>query len=300
MTDIFRKVTPGQALRIPAAAYNAFIDAAIKARQWMPTGGRTSICGLNSQTVLVKNQSGSDLAVMSVVAVTGLAIEPTESTMDTFIQTPVLAVEAPGAANQNDFLILAEPIPAGAIGRAFVSGVIAANIDINDGADNSVEAVEGQTSQLSTTADSPVRLLWKQSGTGSGKLGVIRLGAPDARDCGWFIVNGSPDVIATGQWKYTITKLGSFGVVSGVLDAKSRHDAGLADADVNVIGYNALEVGNTATTIQGLDISGLDETLTVVQVQAGQVVLATRIGTDAGTPVYLFSHPNWVDVECDT
>mgnify|MGYP001009175012 CR=1 FL=1 len=201
MTDIFRKVTPGQALQIPAAAYNAFIDAAKLARQWTPTGGRSTIAGSNHQTVLVKNQSGSDLAILSVVAVTGLAIEPTETTMDAFIQTPVLAVEAPGADNRNDFMILAESIPAGAIGRAFVSGVIAANIDINDGADNSVEAVEGQTGQLSTTADSPVRLLWKQSGTGSGKLGVIRLGSCDAGDGGWFIVNGSPDVISTGQWK---------------------------------------------------------------------------------------------------
>ena len=109
MSDPLRKVQSGQALQIPAAAYNAFIDAAKLARQWTPTTSRPAVTGSNHQTVLVKNQSGSDLAILSVVAVTGLAIEPTETTMDAFIQTPVLAVEAPGARSEEHTSELQSP-----------------------------------------------------------------------------------------------------------------------------------------------------------------------------------------------
>ncbi len=61
MGDDFRKVRPGDKFRMPAKAYNAFIDVARDYQDRQQDMGRTAQRGSESSTiVLVKNASGAD------------------------------------------------------------------------------------------------------------------------------------------------------------------------------------------------------------------------------------------------
>ena len=77
MGDVFRKVQPGQSLRIPAAAYNAFVDAAVDLRH----RERNNAAGPLVETaqrgiVLVRNDSDEDIEPYHALAITGVLVQP--------------------------------------------------------------------------------------------------------------------------------------------------------------------------------------------------------------------------------
>ncbi|MEI8258785.1 MAG: hypothetical protein WCJ30_24205, partial [Deltaproteobacteria bacterium] len=89
--DPFKKATPGRKLRIPAAAYNAFIDSALdfQRRQRDQRGHSRGRLGDESGLVLVYNDSGADLDRFSVATVSGIAISPADN-LSEFQNGPIL------------------------------------------------------------------------------------------------------------------------------------------------------------------------------------------------------------------
>ena len=180
MSDALKKVQSGQPLVTPATAYNAFIDAAHDFRQ------RTAHLGQGAQPsfsqasiVLVRNDSGSNQNRMAVLGVDTPIIDPSVNE-DEFKNRVALSCITPAAdTHEGQFVVLAEPIATGKIGRAYAAGVCPVKIDVPD-EDHEwrfAEIADGVTANLKVSMQGSAGILWRAGGTGV-QWAVIRLGKP--------------------------------------------------------------------------------------------------------------------------
>ena len=180
MSDSLKKVQSGQPLVIPASAYNAFIDAALDFRQ------RTAHLGQGAQPsfsqasiVLVRNDSGSNQNRMAVLGVDTPIIDPSANEEE-FKNRVALSCVAPAAdTHEGKFVVLAEPIASGKIGRAYAAGVCPVKIDVPD-EDHEwryAEIADGITANLKVSMQGSAGILWRVGGTGV-QWAVVRLGKP--------------------------------------------------------------------------------------------------------------------------
>ena len=180
MSDGLKKVQTGQPLVIPARAYNAFIDAALDFRQ------RTAHLGQGAQPsfsqasiVLIRNDSGSNQNRMAVLGVDAPIIDPSANEEE-FKNRVALSCVAPAAdTHEGKFVVLAEPIASGKIGRAYAAGVCPVKIDVPD-EDHEwrfAELADGVTANLKVSMQGSAGILWRAGGTGV-QWAVVRLGKP--------------------------------------------------------------------------------------------------------------------------
>ena len=81
--DAFRKVKRGESLRIPATAYNAFIDAALAHQRTQQDVAALSIVPRAGQvTVKVRNDSGANRAQFDILKLGSPIVLPTASTAE--------------------------------------------------------------------------------------------------------------------------------------------------------------------------------------------------------------------------
>jgi hypothetical protein len=141
--DAFKKVQPGQRAHIPAAAYNAFIDAANAHRmQGLSQLGNGHSRPLNSDEIRVRNQTGVDLEAGSVVQI---GWDPANFAPFTFSgkniltcanKDFVLQANLPGSdadafnLARKTYAITREPIPSNRVGLAIVDGVAFVPVDV--------------------------------------------------------------------------------------------------------------------------------------------------------------------------
>ena len=181
MSDPLRKVQSGQKLHIPAQAYNAFIDAAVDYRR------RTSHMGQQAEpttrqasVVLVRNDSGSNQNRLAVLGIDAPIITPSANESE-FKNRVTLSCVTPAAdTHEGKFVILAEPIAAGKIGRAYAAGVCPAQllvIDQDAEAYQYAEIIDGIPAGLFADPNGSASILWKEEGTGV-KWAIIRFGNP--------------------------------------------------------------------------------------------------------------------------
>jgi hypothetical protein len=171
---------PRDPLVIPAAAYNAFIDAALDFRQ------RTAHLGQGAQPsfsqasiVLVRNDSGSNQNRMAVLGVDAPIIDPSANEEE-FRNRVALACVAPEeGTHEGRFVVLAEPIAHGKIGRAYAAGVCPVKVDVPDEEHEwrYAEIADGITANLKVSMQGSAGILWRAGGTGV-QWAVIRLGQP--------------------------------------------------------------------------------------------------------------------------
>jgi hypothetical protein len=177
MSDPLRKVQPGQRLRIPAAAYNAFVDAArdLRSRQRSSGSDVSSSPSDQAVTVLVKNASGADVNRFGVLGISQPLFDPADSP-ERFKTRLVLECITPHPTfHTGKFVVAAEPIPAGKLGRAFISGVFIAYLEVVTGTDGFAE-VKNSNTELISAKTGVAQILWKEPGTGTGKLAILRVG----------------------------------------------------------------------------------------------------------------------------
>jgi hypothetical protein len=150
--DPFRHVTPGEPLEIRAETFNVVLDSAKAfARGRL---GKAADAGKgrdrSALTVLVKNNTGVDLDVRSVLKVSDSPADPTE-VPDEFRNQPVFHGTAP--ASDTDFIaVLDEAIPNGEIGRAVVAGTTAVTVDVSDTSHKYAKPISGDTAKLVSSA----------------------------------------------------------------------------------------------------------------------------------------------------
>ena len=229
--DPFKKATPGQKLRIPAAAYNAFIDSALdfQRRQRDQRGKSRGRPGDESCLVLVCNSSGSDLARFAVVTVSGIAISPADN-LGEFQDGPVLKVAAP--VEDGPVAILQEPIPAGQYGKALVVGLTAAYVHVEDGEHLFCRAVPGDTAKLQTDTTGPIRLMWRPVSLGN-QWCVVALGH----------AAGAEDLLH--PWKVTVDGTGegaTYSITGGRVWTREGNK-------LEVSGFEDSEIAGTCTVV---------------------------------------------------
>ena len=180
MSSALKKVRSGDPLVIPAAAYNAFIDAAIDYRQ------RTAHLGQGAQPsfsqasiVLVRNDSGSNQNRMAVLGVDAPIIDPSANEEEFRNRVALSCVAPEEGTHEGRFVVLAEPIANGKIGRAYAAGVCPVKIDVPDEEHEwrYAEIADGITGNLKVGMQGSAGILWRAGGTGV-QWAVIRLGQP--------------------------------------------------------------------------------------------------------------------------
>ena len=178
--DSLKKVQSGQPLVIPASAYNAFIDAALDFRQRTAYLGREAQASFQQASIiLVRNDSGANRQRFEVLGVDGPIIDPSANEEE-FKNRVALSCVAPAAdTHEGKFVVLAEPIATGKIGRAYAAGVCPVKIDVPDD-DHEwryAEIADGITANLKVSMQGSAGILWRAGGTGV-QWAVVRLGKP--------------------------------------------------------------------------------------------------------------------------
>ncbi|HUW33118.1 MAG TPA: hypothetical protein VM223_16035 [Planctomycetota bacterium] len=175
MGDSLKKVQPGQPIRIPAAAYNAFIDAALDYRQRQRSAGNTPQPSFRQASiVLVQNDSGADVGRFAVLGINGPLITPAAS-LDGFKNHLALIGVTPDTdTHAGRFVITGEPIKSGEIGAAYAAGVCQVQIDVTDDVHEYADVADGDTAKLAS-GTSGACILWKDAGAGT-KWAIVRLG----------------------------------------------------------------------------------------------------------------------------
>ncbi len=183
MGDDLKKVHPGDPLAgLPAGAYNAFVDAARahQARQG-DEGAGTPAPPRESGVVLVKNNSGADVARYGVLGIDGVLISPTDNEGE-FCERPCLEGITPAtAAHRGHFVILAEPIPKDKLGRAWLTGHCVARIWMRQAVTLHpyADVKDGDSGHLESAEEGRAEILWVESGGGATKWALVRLAAQE-------------------------------------------------------------------------------------------------------------------------
>jgi len=179
MSDALKKVQSGQKLHIPAAAYNAFIDAAVDyRRRTAHIGQKAEPTTRQASIVLVRNDSGSNQNRLAVLGIDTPIIDPTANDNEFKNRVALSCVTPAVDTHEGKFVILAEPIAAGKIGRAYAAGVCPVQIIVLDEdaeAYQFADIFDAYAVGLFADPNGSASILWKEEGTGL-KWAIVRFG----------------------------------------------------------------------------------------------------------------------------
>src|SRR5690606_8205973 len=115
--DPLRKVLPGQPIQIPAAAVNAWNDAArfVRNQQHNSRTGFTAPVR-RADIVRVQNMSGEPRDRFNVLGINGPIFEPSVSVSGFADEVLLIGVKPVATAHSGRFVVLLEPLAAGEIG----------------------------------------------------------------------------------------------------------------------------------------------------------------------------------------
>lgn len=169
MGDPFKKVQRGDRLRIPAETFNTFIDAAKDFRNRTQNVARQRQLDLpQTGVVLVKNGTADDLERFHVLGIDRPIFTPGESLFSFQDQIAVVGIAPTEDDQLGRFLVLQEPLRAGMIGRACVSGVTPVRLNVLDEEHDWADIEDGETDSLKTDSVGSAFILWKEPPSGSG------------------------------------------------------------------------------------------------------------------------------------
>lgn len=202
-----KHVSPGEPLRIPAATWNALLTMLGKFQAGQLGAGRpVPSSGPPALDVRVLNDSGADVARGGVLGISGVQVDRATNA-DEFETRPTLTGVQPATGHEAKFVIALEPIPDGAVGRCVLTGLAAVKLYVNVEGHGFAAAKAGESAELETVAAGPARIVWKESGTGTGKWALMLLGGggPGLTFAVWVEKDGGSDGNSTTAASYTYT-----------------------------------------------------------------------------------------------
>ena len=205
MSDPLKKVRTGDPLVVPAQAYNAFIDAARDFQQRTAHIGQTATPGYRSAgIVLVKNESGAARERFDVLGLGDPVILPDvgDTAEQQFKNAVALRGELPDETlHKGKFVILAEPLATGAIGRAYLAGVTVVRLRLENSAQKveAAEIIDADATALQPAPSGSAAVLWHQEQTGD-VWAVVRLGNAAGTHDNPKVLGGSGDTADTEEW----------------------------------------------------------------------------------------------------
>ena len=191
MGDQFRKVLPGDPLKIPAEAWNALVD--LSQDQKNQRHDQFSHAeGTSRQTSLakVRNQTGVDLDRFSIVALGTPIITPAANLKEFKRQVSFQGL-VPGAGTGPRFGVLLEPLKNSLIGTAAIGGCVITRVSVGAVAYTAAETIVGQNGYLRSVPHGPASVLWIES-TGEVRWAVIRFDDANYEEI-VFITSNIPD-----------------------------------------------------------------------------------------------------------
>jgi hypothetical protein len=177
-------VAPGQRVNIRAADWN---DILAMLGQWRANGRRGTYFPdelgksqpLPGGWCWIKNNHTSNVAAFGVLGLDGVAIDfsTTANAHHKFAPITLKGVQpSTSTPHYGKYAVLQEPAKAsGGIARAVIFGPAVCSLSITHASDRAAEIENSQT-HLKTGYVGTSRILWMQSGTGTGKLGIVRVG----------------------------------------------------------------------------------------------------------------------------
>lgn len=191
MSDDHKRVRPGDPLRITARVWNKVVGgvATRPGFEFEPVPqARTNF------VIRCKNQSGAPVPRWGVLAITGVAVEPTVdptgAATQSFESQPAVIGVAAATGTQGQYVVAVQPIAAGEFGFAAVDGVVQVKLDIVSATHRFATPKAGST-EMQTAASGEATILWKQAGTGTGKWGLVRIGTGAGATIKWGKITGS-------------------------------------------------------------------------------------------------------------
>ncbi len=175
------KVRDGDRLRIPASTYNAFIDAA---REGQNFGRTLNPFGADRNLIKIKNTSGADVDRFGVLGVDDPIYGPDDDLAE-FQGRVAFNGRLPGSPShvgpfqRGRIAIPLEPIASGQIGRACISGICVARVNMLK-SNHEYATFTDNTSQLESRTSGTVEIVWVESGVGALKWAVVRLQGADS------------------------------------------------------------------------------------------------------------------------
>jgi hypothetical protein len=171
---------PGRPLRIPAATWNRLLDMAQRSANELGAGPEAAL-EESTGIVLVKNNSGADVDRFGVLGIDGVVFTPSDNLVEFKRQVAIKGITPAAATHEGTFVVLAEPLKSGAVGRAYAAGVCHVQIDVTDAAHTRADVKDSDRAKLASKSDDEgsARILWKESGTGT-KWATVMLGAGGA------------------------------------------------------------------------------------------------------------------------
>jgi hypothetical protein len=171
-----QKVQAGDPLKIPAATFNTFIDAARGFQARTSNRGRKAQPGFRQSGIVpVKNGSGVDCGRFSVLGIDSPVFTPPEGLESFQNQVALVGVTPSASTHAGSFVVLLEPVAYGEIGMGCVDGVCPAVIAVTEEEHEYADLDDGQMGWLASGISGSARILWKEAGTGL-KWAIVRLG----------------------------------------------------------------------------------------------------------------------------
>lgn len=207
----FRRVSPGDPLRIPSSAYNAMLDAAEAHRALGGAGAGALAAAEYAVRVPVTNRSGSELPMWSVAGVSGHEMEGGAFDGQVFLSEgdALSVIPADERHALGNWVLLDDGCPPGGSVQGLLMGVVRAKIRVSSEEHEfadvpSQDQRDSGEHRLSSSTCGRARILWKEPGTGikhamllllptfermriRAKLGVaVPLGSnPNGSEMGW-------------------------------------------------------------------------------------------------------------------
>lgn len=139
------------------------------------TGGEAGGQLRNADIVLVKNDSGEDVPRFGVLGIDGVIFTADDNLLEFQARVAFTGITPAEADHAGKFVICLDPIADGKIGRAWVSGVCAAKVDIGSAAHKFADVLDGDNTQLRSTDSGSARILYREAATGE-QWCVVRMG----------------------------------------------------------------------------------------------------------------------------
>ena len=171
-----KQVTAGEKFRFSARTYND-VNQLMENNRMSGVSMQAKTLRSNNDFVYVKNTSAAGVSRYGILGISGIVFDP-QTALPAFTSRVVFegAVPAEDAYTDGRFVICAEPIRPGGIGRAWADGIVITKISVSDEAHVYASLKDGDASQLESSQTGLCTILWKESGTGT-KWAVIRFGA---------------------------------------------------------------------------------------------------------------------------
>ena len=164
------KVRSGEQVRISAATWNAFIDAANYVKESRQNShGKGLKSGIQTGIVLVKNAESEPRERFAALVLCDIAVPPNLNEDEFLSCAPVFVGQKMTEEREGKpYAILLEPLAHDQIGRAMVLGIVPAKVTIQDADDQYAVPTPGSTAgALQSDSTGVARILWKAGGAGS-------------------------------------------------------------------------------------------------------------------------------------